>query len=196
MKSTIAIAVLALAANTAYAQIDKHSALELNSVTRAAVLETAVPEVKAAAEAEAGNARYPDTAWKHVVVFTNNGAKVEVDYQTVSQVTDGIYTSVYAQPVWINVTKDGLNGGSTVRVTLLNYLITSFGSVALENSQELTLTHAGGTRYTAEAKPVLLSGNGLGRGRDYKQEIAVTVDGVKLEFPGYYRNYPFKMTAN
>lgn len=149
--------------------LEKGAAADVPVPAQAQVL-PAVP-APAAAKSQKEN-------WKHVRLTAADGTAITVDY-TVQDLAG----SVIASPVWINVSGRDFNKVGNVRVLLINYYLTS-GPIQLEDTQQLDLKYAGGSRFTGQLQKVLMSeGTYMYGGNIFRQELAVVVDGKWLRDP-------------
>lgn len=120
-----------------------------------------------------------DQGWKHANVQAAGGEKIAVDYQL-----HGWAEKTIASPIWVNISAGSFNGSERIGAVLLNYYDGSgMPAGQLQSSQRLDLVYAGGGRYTAAAQPVVVSESHIGYGYNFRQEIAVVVDGKWLVDP-------------
>ncbi|MCX5792544.1 MAG: hypothetical protein NTY45_10105 [Elusimicrobia bacterium] len=194
MKNIVAIVALMLAGNSLWAQPSEDlKPLELNTVSLQAVKAVALPEVKLSPVPVGSVTR--TGIWKHIDLYAADGTVITVDYAV------QIGGLSIADPVWINITNPAFGRSNEVRVTLTNYQDRGVSPGLVQATQKIKLTYAGGTRYTGQAKKVLLfTANASGGGNyieDYRQGIEVTVDGKKLTTTqGDSSTFGFKMDRN
>ncbi len=189
MKNLIAVAVLMLAGYPLSAQsVENQKPLDLNAVTLGAVAAVPVPEVKLVPAPAESSAR---DSWKHARLYAADGTVIAVDYSIVD-----LGGSIIAAPVWVNVTNKAFGSRNKIRVVLINYYDNQGGpSGQVQETQQIDLTYAGGTRYTGQAQRVSLSESHVGYGYNFRQEVAVVVDGQWLSTTqGNSHNFGFKMT--
>ena len=189
MKDLIAVAVLALAAYPLSAQsVENLKPLDLNAVTLQSVTAVPVPGVKLVPAPAEPSVR---DSWKHARLYAADGTVIAVDYSIVN-----LGGSIIAAPVWFNVTNKAFGSRNKIRVILINYYDNQGGpSGQVQETQQIDLTYAGGTRYTGQAQKVSLSESHVGYGYNFRQEVAVVVDGQWLgTTQGNSHNFGFKMT--
>lgn len=128
--------------------------------------------------------------WKHVDLRSDD-VRIAIDYKATG---DG--RSLSATPVWLNVTSDGLHAESRVRAVFVNYYDSSdMEPNTVESSIEIDLTPADdGHRFTgALPQPVALSRSEVGYGYNFRQELAVVIDGRWVKATPS-QNFAFKLT--
>ncbi|MCX5792555.1 MAG: hypothetical protein NTY45_10160 [Elusimicrobia bacterium] len=189
MKNLAALVTLMLASNPLWAQsFENLKPLDFNMVSLQAIKAVPVPEVKLPAVPSESGTR---DSWKHVRLYAADGTVIAVDYSIVN-----LGGSVLAAPVWVNITNKAFGSHNKVRIILINYYDNQGGpSGQVQETQQFDLTPAGGTRYTGEAQKVVLSESHVGYGYNFRQEVAVVVDGQWLTTTqGNSHNFGFKMT--
>lgn len=127
--------------------------------------------------------------WKHANLAAADGSVISIDY---IPITAPDY--VLANPVWVNV---WFSGPAPKKVTaiLSNFLYVTSGPSPVKDTEQVTLYHAGGGRYTGRFQRVLLSEGVYSYGGNiYRQELAINRDGEWLRDPvNGTHNFRFQM---
>ncbi len=140
-----------------------------------------------------------DLNWKQAKFTASDGTKIVVDYSPLS-----LGAEIIASPLWVTVVKPGMGftGAEKVRAVIMNYYDSSnIAANSLFEKQELDLKLVppgsyghGPLSYQAQAQRVELSQSHIGYGYNFRQEIAVVVDGQWLTDPvNGTHNFKFKM---
>lgn len=128
--------------------------------------------------------------WKHANLKAADGTVISIDY---TPITAPNY--VLANPVWVNIWFSG-PAPRQVTAILSNFLYVTAGPSPVKDTQQVTLYHAGGGKYTGQFQRVLLSEGVYSYGGNiYRQEIAIMKDGAWLKDPlNGTHNFKFRMT--
>ncbi len=127
--------------------------------------------------------------WKHINLQAADGTRISIDYSPLS-----LGSEIIAAPLWVTVSRPGLTGAEKVRAVIMNYYDSSnISANTLYEKQELDLKY-NGTAFQLEGSRVELSQSHIGYGYNFRQEIAVVVDGKWLSDPvNGSHNFKFKM---
>ena len=130
-----------------------------------------------------------DLNWKNVKLQAADGTRISIDYSPLS-----LGSEIIAAPLWITVIRPGSTGAEKVRAVVMNYYDSSnMAANTLYGKQELDLKY-NGAAFQAEGQRVELSQSHIGYGYNFRQEIAVVVDGKWLTDPvNGSHNFKFKM---
>ncbi|MDA8244996.1 MAG: hypothetical protein M0025_12865 [Elusimicrobia bacterium] len=148
-------------------------------------------------------ARVPETRedlnWKNIRLAAQDGTKIVIDYAPLSLGGETI-----ASPFWVTVVKPGMGftGGEKVRAVVMTYYDTSnMAANTLYETQELDLKPVypgsyghGPVTFQAKGQRVEILQSHIGYGYNFRQEIAVVVDGRWLADPvNGTHNFKFKL---
>ncbi len=91
--------------------------------------------------------------WTHIRLQSTDGTKIAIDF--IAYKEQYTYGPVWtANPVWIDVTRQGLRDSRHVRLVLKSFFLTEFSHLTYYNQEpeirELTLNFANDTRFTGE----------------------------------------------
>ncbi len=130
-----------------------------------------------------------DLSWKNVRLQAADGTKITIDYAPLS-----LGGEIIAAPLWVTVSGPRLKGSENVRAVLLTFYDSpNMAANTLKEAQELDLKF-NGQAFQAEGQRVQLSESHIGYGYNFRQEIAVVVDGKWLADPvNGSHNFKFKM---
>lgn len=130
--------------------------------------------------------------WRQSSFTSSDGTGIAVGYSPIS-----LGGSIIASPVRIEVRRSYFRGTEKVRAVVMNYYDSSaMPQGQIQETQTLDLQYDGhGGFYGELSGKVLLSESHIGYGYNFRQELAVVVDGVWLKDPlNGTSNFRFKMS--
>ncbi|MBI4350333.1 MAG: hypothetical protein HY550_02735 [Elusimicrobia bacterium] len=135
------------------------------------------------------SAEKADLNWKHVGLQAADGTKIAIDYSPLS-----LGGEVIAAPLWVTVADKRLTGSEKVRAVIMTYYDSSnMAAITPKEIQNLDLKF-NGQAFQAEGRRVQISESHIGYGYNFRQEIAVVVDGKWLTDPvNGSHNFRFKL---
>jgi len=130
-----------------------------------------------------------DLAWKNIRLQAADGTRLAIDYSPLS-----LGSEIIEAPLWVTVAAPRFNGSEKVRAVLMTYYDSAnIAANTLKDTQNIDLKF-NGQAFQAEGQRVQLSESHLGYGYNFRQEIAVVVDGQWLTDPANgSHNFKFKM---
>ncbi len=130
-----------------------------------------------------------DQNWKNIRLQAADGTRLTIDYSPLS-----LGSEIIAAPLWISVAASRFNGSEKVRVVLMTfYDSANIAANTLKDTQNIDLKF-NGQAFQAEGQRVQLSESHIGYGYNFRQEIAVVVNGQWLTDPANgSHNFKFKM---
>lgn len=130
-----------------------------------------------------------DLNWKNIRLQAADGTRLTIDYSPLS-----LGGEIIAAPLWVTVAAPRFSGSEKVRAVLMTYYDSSnMAANTLKETQTLDLKF-NGQAFQAEGRRVQLSESHIGYGYNFRQEIAVVVDGQWLTDPANgTHNFKFKM---
>lgn len=130
-----------------------------------------------------------DLNWKNIRLQAADGTRLVIDYAPLS-----LGGEIIAAPLWVTVANPRLNGSENVRAIIMTFYDSSnVAANTLKDTQTIDLKF-NGQAFQAQGQRVQLSESHLGYGYNFRQEIAVVVDGQWLADPvNGTHNFKFKM---
>ncbi|MCX5786400.1 MAG: hypothetical protein NTX59_12000 [Elusimicrobia bacterium] len=130
-----------------------------------------------------------DMNWKNIRLNAADGSSIMIAYNPLS-----LGSEIIAAPLWITVANPKFTGTEKVRAVIMNYYDSSvMAANTLQGTQNIDLKYNGQT-FQAEGQRVQIMESHIGYGYNFRQEIAVVVDGNWLIDPvNGTHNFKFKM---
>ncbi len=130
-----------------------------------------------------------DPGWKNIRLQAADGTRLSIDYSPLS-----LGSEIIAAPLWVSVAAPRFSGSEKVRAVIMTYYDSSnIAANTLKDTQNIDLKF-NGQAFQAEGQRVQLSESHIGYGYNFRQEIAVVVNGQWLTDPANgTHNFKFKM---
>lgn len=133
--------------------------------------------------------------WKHISLRAADGHSITIDYNPLSLGSESLGSEIIAAPLWVTVANSRFTGGEKVRAVIMTYYDSSvIAANTLKDTQNIDLKY-NSRAFQAQGSRVQIMESHIGYGYNFRQEIAVVVDGNWLADPvNGTHNFKFKMS--